>query len=144
MSPGLLLWVKAFHVIAVISWMAGILYLPRLFVYHSTVEPGTQASETFKVMESKLLRFIMNPAMVVSWVLGLFLAYLLSPGLGGWFHLKLLLVLGLSGFHGFLAASCRAYANDLRPRSERFWRLANEIPTVLMIVAVIMVIVKPF
>lgn len=139
-------WIKAFHLIAVISWMAGMLYLPRLFVYHTAAGIGTPQSETFKVMEAKLLRIIMTPAMVTAWVLGLLLIYILTPGIwsGGWFHAKLLLVLAMSGFHGFLAASARSFANDHNTRSERFWRIWNEGPAVLMIGIVILVIVKPF
>jgi putative membrane protein len=137
-------WLKAFHLVAVISWMAGLLYLPRLFVYHCTAEPGSRQSETFKVMERRLLRFIMNPAMIATWLLGLWLAWQ-----GGWFaapwlHAKLALVLALSGFHGLLARSVKDFAADKNRRSPKFYRLINEIPTVLMILIVILAVVKPF
>jgi putative membrane protein len=137
-------WLKALHLVAVISWMAGLLYLPRLFVYHCTAEPGSRQSETFKVMERRLLRFIMNPAMIATWLLGLWLAWQ-----GGWFaapwlHAKLALVLALSGFHGLLARSVKDFAADKNRRSPKFYRLINEIPTVLMILIVILAVVKPF
>ncbi len=139
-------WVLALHVISVIAWMAGMLYLPRLFVYHCQVPVGSPQSELFKVMEEKLLRIIMNPAMIASWIFGLILVAswgLTGPGIG-WLHGKLLLVLAMSGFHGFLAKSRRLFAEDANDKSERFWRIANEGPTVLMILIVILVIVKPF
>ena len=137
-------WIKALHVIAVISWMAGMLYLPRLFVYHCDAEVGSKQSETFKVMEWRLLKAIINPAMILTWVLGLWLAYQ-----GGWFaahwlHLKLALVLGMSGVHGILSKYVREFAADKRRKSARFFRILNEVPTVLMILIVILVVVKPF
>ncbi len=140
------LWIQAIHVIAVIAWMAGLLYLPRLFVYHTKAAKGSEQSETFKVMEHKLLKIIMNPAMIVTWVLGLIMAFsygFTGPGVG-WLHAKIVLVLGLSGVHGYLAAATRRFAADQNEKSERFWRIMNEVPTVLMILAVILVIVKPF
>lgn len=137
-------WVKAAHVIAIISWMAGMLYLPRLFIYHCDAPKGSQQSETFKVMEQRLLRIIINPAMTLSWVLGLWLAwkggFLSSP----WFHVKLTLALLLSGAHGYFSAAVRAFAEDRNEKPPRHWRIVNEIPTVLMIGIVIMVIVKPW
>ncbi len=141
---GLYNWLKAAHIIAVISWMAGMLYLPRLFVYHTAAEPGSVQSETFKVMERRLLRAIINPAMVATWVLGLWLAWD-----GGWFqspwlHAKILLVVILSGVHGFLARWVRDFAADRNTRSQRFYRILNEVPTLLMIAIVILVVVKPF
>jgi putative membrane protein len=141
---GLYLWFKAFHVIAVIAWMAGMLYLPRLFVYHCEAETGSRQSETFKVMERRLLRAIINPAMVATWVLGLWLAWDQAFFKAGWLHGKLLLVLILSGIHGFLSRAVREFAEDRNVRSQRFYRVVNEIPAVLMVGIVILVIVKPF
>jgi putative membrane protein len=138
------LWLKAAHVIAVISWMAGMLYLPRLFIYHCDAPPGSAQSETFKVMEGRLLRIIINPAMVVTWVLGLWLAWHGGFFAAGWLHAKLALVLALSGVHGFFSASVRRFAQDRNTVSARHWRMWNEVPTVLMIVIVILVVVKPF
>ncbi|MDB5373117.1 MAG: protoporphyrinogen oxidase HemJ [Belnapia sp.] len=139
-------WTKAFHLMAVIAWMAGLFYLPRLYVYHSQVTPGGGESELFKTMERRLLRAIMNPAMIVAWLLGL--ALVLTPGAvdwhGGWWHLKLLCVVAMTVFHMHLAAARKGFLADQRPRTERYWRAMNEVPTVLMIVIVLMVIVKPF
>lgn len=137
-------WIKALHVIAIISWMAGMLYLPRLFVYHAEAAIGSNESETFKVMERKLLRLIINPAMIASWVFGLWLAWKGFGFMGGWLHAKIVLVVLLSGMHGYLSASVRRFANDANQKPARHWRLVNEIPTVLMILIVILVIVKPF
>lgn len=137
-------WAKAVHVIAVISWMAGMLYLPRLFVYHSEVPVGSPQSETFKVMEGRLLRAIINPAMMVAWVFGLWLAWKGFAFQGGWLHAKLAAVLLLSGVHGYLSGAVRRFAEDRNVRSSRHWRMVNEAPTILMIVIVILVIVKPF
>ena len=138
------LWVKAVHVIAVIAWMAGMLYLPRLFVYHCAAKPGSETSETFKVMEKRLLRFIINPAMIVAWIAGLWMAWEIFGFHGGWLHAKLLLVVLMSGLHGYLAKSTRLFAEDRNTRSAKHWRIINEVPTVLMILIVILVIVKPF
>ncbi|NGO49963.1 protoporphyrinogen oxidase HemJ [Allomesorhizobium camelthorni] len=140
----LYLWIKAVHVIAVISWMAGMLYLPRLFIYHTGAEPGSVQSETFKVMEQRLLRVIINPAMMVTWVLGLWLAWKGFGFSGGWLHAKIALVVVLSGVHGYLSGAVRKFAEDRNDRSARHWRLVNEVPTVLMIGIVILVVVKPF
>ncbi|PRD44367.1 protoporphyrinogen oxidase HemJ [Phyllobacterium phragmitis] len=137
-------WVKAIHVIAVISWMAGMLYLPRLFVYHCDAEPGSVQSETFKVMEQRLLRFIINPAMVVTWIMGLWLAWKIFGFSGGWLHVKLVAVILLSAVHGYFSKAVRLFAADKNEKSARHWRMVNEIPTVLMVIIVIMVIVKPF
>lgn len=137
-------WIKALHVIAIISWMAGMLYLPRLFVYHAEAAIGSSESETFKVMERKLLRLIINPAMIASWVFGLWLAWKGFGFMGGWLHAKIALVIFLSGMHGYLSASVRRFANDANRKPARHWRLVNEIPTVLMILIVILVVVKPF
>ena len=141
---GLYDWIKALHVIAVISWMAGMLYLPRLFVYHADAAVGSKESETFKVMERKLLRLIINPAMIATWVLGLWLAWKGFGFMGGWLHAKIALVVLLSGVHGYLSASVRRFANDANQKPAGHWRLVNEIPTVMMILIVILVIVKPF
>ena len=138
------LWAKAIHVIAVISWMAGMLYLPRLFIYHAQSQPGSAQSETFKVMERRLLRAIINPAMIVTWVFGLWLAWKGFSFSGGWLHAKLALVLVMSGVHGYLSASVRRFAEDRNEKPARHWRIVNEVPTLLMIVIVILVIVKPF
>ena len=143
-GDGFYIWAKAFHVIAIISWMAGMLYLPRLFVYHSATEPGSAQSETFKVMERRLLRAIMNPAMVVAWVFGLFLALRSDAFVEGWFHIKFACVILLSGLHGFLSAATRRFAEDRNVTSEGHWRFLNEVPAVLMVIIVIMVIVRPF
>lgn len=141
---GLYLWIKALHVIAVISWMAGMLYLPRLFVYHADAQIGSEKSETFKVMERRLLRAIINPAMIVTWVLGLWLAWRGFGFSGGWLHGKIALVLLLSGVHGYLSAAVRRFAEDRNDKPARHWRFVNEVPTLLMIAIVILVIVKPF
>ncbi|HWZ37423.1 MAG TPA: protoporphyrinogen oxidase HemJ [Bradyrhizobium sp.] len=137
-------WIKALHVIAVISWMAGMLYLPRLFVYHCEAEVGSKQSETFKVMERRLLKAIINPAMIVTWLAGIYLAWAGHWYLSGWFHAKLLLVLMLSAIHGFFVRCVRAFAVDRNLYSQKFYRIINEVPTVLMIAIVILVIVKPF
>jgi putative membrane protein len=137
-------WIKALHVIAVISWMAGLLYLPRLMVYHCDAPPGSAQSETFKVMERRLLKAIMNPAMIVTWLAGLWLVWDGGWYLSGWFHAKFALVLLLSGFHGALSRWVKDFAADANRRAPRFYRVANEVPTLLMIGIVILVIVKPF
>ncbi|PLP57164.1 protoporphyrinogen oxidase HemJ [Mesorhizobium loti] len=137
-------WAKAVHVIAVISWMAGMLYLPRLFVYHAETERGSQQSETFKVMERRLLRGIINPAMVISWAFGLWLAWKGFGFQGGWLHAKLAAVVALSAVHGYLSAAVRKFAEDRNEKPARHWRIVNEIPTLLMIIIVVLVIVKPF
>lgn len=137
-------WAKALHIIAVISWMAGMLYLPRLFVYHCEAEIGSKQSETFKVMERRLLKAIINPAMVATWILGLYLAWSGGWFTSGWFHAKLLLVLLMSGVHGFLTGRVRDFALDRNTRSAKFYKIINEVPTVLMILIVILVVVKPF
>ncbi|HWL04807.1 MAG TPA: protoporphyrinogen oxidase HemJ [Xanthobacteraceae bacterium] len=137
-------WLKAFHVIAVISWMAGMLYLPRLFVYHCEAPIGSPQSETFKVMERRLLKAIINPAMIATWLLGLWLAWDSGFYMSGWMHAKFALVLVLSGIHGLLTGCVRDFALDRNQRSQRFYRIINEVPAVLMIGIVILVIVKPF
>ena len=137
-------WIKAFHVIAVIAWMAGMLYLPRLFVYHSEQPVGSPTAELLKVWERNLLRRIINPAMIAVWVLGLTLAYVTGAYEDTWMRLKFLLVLAMSGLHGFFAASVKRFARDANTRSTRFWRIVNEVPFVLIIAIVILVVVKPF
>jgi putative membrane protein len=137
-------WLKAFHVIAIIAWMAGMLYLPRLFVYHCEAEPGSRQSETFKVMERRLLTMITNPAMAVSWVLGLWLAWAGGWYAAGWLHGKIALVLALSGVHGFFVRCVREFGADRNRRSQKFYRIINEVPTILMIGIVILAVVKPF
>ena len=140
----LYLWIKALHVMAVIAWMAGMFYLPRLFVYHTDVAKGSESSELFKVMERRLLRVIINPAMIFSWVFGLWLAWSGFGLMGGWLHVKIAAVLGLSAFHGYLSKSVRDFAADRNTKSSRHWRMMNEVPTLLMVVIVILVILKPF
>jgi putative membrane protein len=140
----MVLWLKALHVISIIAWMAGLLYLPRLMVYHAATEPGSQLSETFKVMEWRLLKAIMNPAMIAAWVFGLWTAWESAVFSNGWFHAKLALVVLLTVFHMACGRWVREFANDQRKRPQRFYRIANEFPTLLMIVIVILVIVRPF
>ena len=140
----LYLWLKAFHIISIIAWMAAMLYLPRLFVYHCEAEPGSTASETFKVMERRLLRAIATPAMIASWVFGLWLAYEGGCFRAGWFHGKFALVLVLSGIHGYLAGQVRAFSLDKRAKSQKFFRIINEVPAVLMVFIVLLVVLKPF
>ena len=140
------LWTKALHLLSVFAWMAGLFYLPRLYVYHSAAPPGSEGSETFKTMERRLLRGIMNPAMIAAWTFGILLV--LTPGVvdwsAGWWHGKLLGLIGMTGFHHHLALARKDFAADLRRHSERYWRAANELPTVLLVLIVVMVIVKPF
>lgn len=139
-------WIKALHIISVMAWMAGMLYLPRLFVYHADAVPGSVQSETFKVMERRLLRAIINPAMIASFVFGIMLAA--TPGLvdwsEGWIWVKLAAVIGLSAAHGYFSRWRREFAEDRNRRPAGFYRKVNEIPTVLLIVIVVMVAVKPF
>jgi protoporphyrinogen IX oxidase len=142
-------WIKAFHIIAVIAWMAGMLYLPRLFVYHCAAETGSVQSETFKVMERRLLRAIINPAMVATWVFGLWLAWLGPDSRYGWFAsgwlwAKIILVLGLSAVHGLLARWRTDFAQDRNRHSQKFYSIINELPTILMILIVLLVVLKPF
>jgi protoporphyrinogen IX oxidase len=141
---GMYEWIKALHVIAVISWMAGMLYLPRLFVYHCEAEIGSKQSETFKVMERRLLKAIINPAMIVTWLAGIYLVWAGSWYRAPWFHAKLLLVLVLSGIHGLFARWVKAFTADRNQHSQKFYRIINEVPTILMIGIVVLVIVKPF
>jgi putative membrane protein len=137
-------WIKAFHIIAVISWMAGMLYLPRLFVYHCGAEAGSKQSETFKVMERRLLNFIMTPAMAVSWILGLILMVQAQAMGAGWFHAKFALLIVMSALHGLLSRYVADFARDQNRHTHKFFRIVNEIPTLLMIAIVILAVVKPF
>lgn len=137
-------WIKAFHVIAVIAWMSGMLYLPRLFVYHTQTQPGSEASERFKVMETKLLKAITNPSMILVWILGPLLAWLTGAYLDTWLQLKFVLVIALSGVHGFLVRCWRDFQADRNTRSGRFYRVINEVPALLMVLIVILVVVQPF
>ncbi|WP_372002961.1 protoporphyrinogen oxidase HemJ [Tistrella mobilis] len=138
-------WFKALHVISVIAWMAGMFYLPRLFVYHADAAPGSELSERFKVMERRLLKAIINPAMVATWLFGILILTTGAVSLSeGWLHAKIALVLIMSGMHGAFSAWRRAFAEDRNRHSTRFYRWMNEVPTVLMIGIVILVIVKPF
>ena len=137
-------WLKAFHVIAVIAWMAGMLYLPRLFVYHSEAPKGSIQSETFKMMERRLLKAIINPAMIATWVLGLLLVWQGGWWKAGWLHGKLVLVVILSGLHGVYVRRLKEFAADRNTRPPRYYRILNEIPTLLMIGIVILAVVKPF
>lgn len=139
------LWIKALHIIAVISWMAGIFYLPRLFVYHADAEKGSELSETLKIMERKLLRIIMNPAMIVTWLAGGCLIWA-NPALmtQGWMHGKLLLVVLMTAFHHALGRWRKRFLVDQNIQTHKFYRKVNEIPTVLMILIVIFVVVRPF
>lgn len=142
----LYLWTKALHVIAVIAWMAALLYLPRLFVYHCEVPPGSAESERFKVMERRLLKYIANPASLAVWVFGILLV--LTPGAvdwaSGWWHLKMLGILVVTGVHHVLMARRKDFLHDRNRRPQKYYRILNEVPTVAMIVIVVMVIVKPF
>ncbi|MCC4244816.1 protoporphyrinogen oxidase HemJ [Stappia indica] len=140
----LYLWLKVLHIISVIAWMAAMFYLPRLFVYHAETAPGTPQSETFKVMERRLLKAIMTPAMISSWIFGLWVAYEGGFFSSGWLHAKLTLVLVMSGLHGYLARCVRQFAADANTRSSRHYRIVNEVPTVLMVLIVILVVIKPF
>jgi len=139
-------WVKAFHVISVIAWMAGLFYLPRLFVYHADAEIGSKQSETFKVMERRLLRAITTPAMIATWVFGLWMVigFQAVSFAEGWVWLKAVLVIAMSAYHGLLVRHTRAFAEDRNDKPARYFRMINEVPTVLMIGIVIAVIVRPF
>ncbi len=144
MADTLYPWIKAGHVVALIAWMAAMLYLPRLFVYHCEAEVGSKQSETFKVMERRLLHAIMNPAMIATWVLGLWLAHESGFYRSHWMQAKFVLVIAMSAVHGMLAARVREFADDRNTKSSKYYRIINEVPTALMILIVILVIVKPF
>ncbi len=140
------LWAKSFHIISVIAWMSGMFYLPRLYVYHCETRPGSAESERFKVMERRLLKQIINPAMISTWTFGIILV--LTPGVldwsAGWWHVKLAAVIVMSALHGALARWRKDFLHDRNRRPQRFYRVVNEIPTVLVVLIVIMVIVRPF
>jgi putative membrane protein len=139
-------WLRALHIISVIAWMAGMLYLPRLFVYHAQSGIQPETSQTFKTMERRLLKYIMTPAMIAAWIFGLSMLAANPEMLkgAGWMHAKLLLVVLMSGLHGYFAKTVRVFANDQNQRSPNFYRILNEIPTLLMIVIVILAVVQPF
>ena len=140
------LWLKAFHIMAVVVWMAGLFYLPRLFVYHVEAGPGTPQSETFKVMERRLLKGIMNPAVIAVWIFGPLLLLSMPEGVlrEGWLHAKLLLVLILTGYHHMLGRWRKDLEQDRNIRSARFYRWINEVPTVILVLTVLLVVLKPF
>jgi protoporphyrinogen IX oxidase len=140
----MVLWVKALHIISVIAWMAGMLYLPRLFVYHAEAARGSEASETFKVMEQRLLKAIVNPSMILVFLTGFTLVYLTGDWRDGWWQTKFILVVGLAGLHGYFARCVRSFAEDRNERPARFYRFLNEAPTILMIFIVVLAVVKPF
>ena len=140
----MVLWVKALHVISVIAWMAGMLYLPRLFVYHAEAAKGSETSETFKVMERRLLKAIVNPSMILVFLTGFTLVYLTGDWQDGWWQAKFVLVLVLTGLHGYFARCVRSFADDRNERSARFYRFLNEAPTILMVFIVVLAVVKPF
>lgn len=140
-------WLKALHIISFTAWMAGMFYLPRLFAYHADAKTGSELSETLKIMERRLLRIIINPAMAATWIFGVWLSFVIhawEPGEGKWIHAKLLLVLLMSGLHGFLATCRKEFERDANTRSAKFYRLLNEVPTVLLIGIVFLVVFKPF
>lgn len=137
------LWIKWLHVVSVIAWMAGLLYLPRLFVYHCAAAPGSELSETLKIMERRLLRAIMNPAMVSAWIFGGLMLFV-QDWAGGWLHVKLAGVAAVTVHHHLQARWRKDFAADRNRRPARFYRVQNEVPTLLMLVIVLMVIVKPF
>jgi putative membrane protein len=140
----LYIWLKAAHIVFMVAWMAGLFYLPRLFVYHAETEPRSDTSETFKVMERRLHQMIMRPAMIGTWIFGLALAWLGNWWAEPWFIAKLCLVLVMSGFDGWLAAQRRDFAIDANTHTARTYRIANELPTVLLVAIVILAVVKPF
>jgi putative membrane protein len=143
-NPPMYLWLKALHIIAVISWMAGMLYLPRLFVYHVDAPAGSVQSETFKVMERRLLNYIMTPAMTVTWLVGIVLVLQTRAFVLGWFQVKIVLVLAMTVLHAQMTQWVRAFAFDRNRHTGKFYRIVNEIPTILMILIVLLVTVKPF
>ncbi len=139
------LWLKALHLVAIVAWMAGMMYLPRLFIYHHGAEKGGEAERNFVVMERRLLRGIMNPSIGAVWLLGIAMLIANPATLSdGWFHAKLAFVIAISGIHGFYAAARRKFEAGERPRTAKFWRIINEMPFIALIAIVIMVIVKPF
>jgi protoporphyrinogen IX oxidase len=137
-------WLLAFHIIAVIAWMSGMLYLPRLFVYHTETPPGSEGSERFKAMERRLLKGIMNPAMIAVWILGPLLAWLTGAYLDTWLQIKFVLVIIMSGMHGYYVSCWRAFAQDRNTHSAKFYKILNEIPAVLLVLIVLLVKIQPF
>lgn len=137
-------WLKVGHIVSMVAWMAATFYLPRLFVYHAGAAKGSELSETLKVMERRLYKAIMMPAMTATWIFGLALVWVTAAWTEHWFHAKFLLVLAMSGFHGACARWLRDFAADRNTRPARYFRIANEVPTVLLILIVILVIVRPF
>jgi protoporphyrinogen IX oxidase len=140
----LYLWLKALHIISVIAWMAGMLYLPRLFVYHCDAEPGSKQSETFKVMERRLLKVIINPAMTLTWIFGVWLAIETGFYKAHWLQAKFFLVILLSALHGQMVRWFRDFQDDRNTRPAKFYRIMNEVPAVLMVLIVLLVVLKPF
>lgn len=140
----LYLWLKAFHIVSVIAWMAGMLYLPRLFAYHAGTKPGSEQSETFKVMERRLLKVIINPAMMSTWIFGLWLAYESGFYREHWLQAKFVLVILLSALHGSMVRWHRDFQNDRNTRPAKFYRIMNEVPAALMVLIVLLVVLKPF
>jgi putative membrane protein len=140
----LYLWLKAFHIVSIVAWMAVLLYLPRLFVYHVPAKKGSELSETLKVMELRLYRYIGGPASGAVWIFGLWLAYETQAWSQPWLHAKFLLVVLLTGYHHFLGAALKKFAGDRNTRTQRFWRIANEVPALFLVAIVILVVVKPF
>lgn len=137
-------WMKVLHIVSMVAWMAATFYLPRLFVYHASAAVGSELSETLKVMEKRLYKAIMVPAMTATWIFGLVLVWLLGAWTEGWFHAKFLLVLIMSGYHGACSRWMKDFAADRNTRPARYYRIANEVPTVLLVLIVILVIIKPF
>ena len=139
-----MLWIKAFHIVFMVTWFAALFYLPRLFVYHTEAAPGSESSERFKVMERKLLKAIMNPSMIAVWILGPLLAWLTGAYLDTWMQIKFVLVIIMSGMHGLFVRCWRDFANDRNTHSARFYRIVNEAPALLMVLIIILVKVQPF
>ena len=139
-------WIRALHIIAVISWMAGMLYLPRLFVYHADAEVGSELSEKLKIMERRLFKIIMNPASIATWVFGLLMLYAHWDlyKISGWMHAKLLFVFAMTGVHHMYIKYLRAFAEDRNEKSAKFYRILNEVPTIIMVIIVILAVVQPF
>lgn len=138
------LWIKAGHIVSLIAWMAAMLYLPRLFVYHAGLPAGSEVqSATFKIMERRLLKAIMTPAMILTWIFGVILAVKSGYYTSYWLQMKFLLVLVMSGIHGWLSKMVKDFAADRNRRGDRFYRVVNEVPTLLMILIVILAVVKP-
>ena len=137
------LWIKSLHIIAIISWMAGLLYLPRLYVYHTQAEKNGELDETLKIMERRLLRYIMNPAMIVAFISGGMLIHIAGVATDGWFHTKALLLVGMFASHGMMAKYRKAFERGENVKSQKFFRIFNEVPTLLMVVIVVLAVVKP-